>query len=82
MHCTLIDFKYGVSQGVDRMTENNKIVDDRREEIAEEKQKNKTVSLSHTFGEDNWIHTLTGGKQVKVFEDRRKKDEVIYQGIK
>ena len=64
------------------MTENNKMVDDRREEIAEEKKKNKTVSLSHTFGEDNWIHTLTGGKQVKVFEDRRKKDEVIYKGIK
>tara|TARA_R100001244_G_scaffold23992_1_gene24501 strand:- start:100 stop:294 length:195 start_codon:yes stop_codon:yes gene_type:complete len=64
------------------MTENNKMVDDRREEIAEEKKKNKIVSLSHTFGEDNWIHTLTGGKQVKVFEDRRKKDEVIYKGIK
>ena len=64
------------------MTENSKIVDDRRQEIAEEKQKNKTVSLMHTFGEDNWIHTLTGGKQVKVFEDRRKKDEVIFEGIK
>tara|TARA_R100000935_G_scaffold40513_1_gene62030 strand:- start:752 stop:946 length:195 start_codon:yes stop_codon:yes gene_type:complete len=63
------------------MTENNKMVDDRREEIAEEKKKNKIVSLSHTFGEDNWIHTLTGGKQVKVFEDRRKKDEVIYKGM-
>ncbi len=64
------------------MTENNKIVDDRRQEIAEEKQKNKEVSLMHNFSEDHWIHTLTGGKQVKVFEDRRKKDEVIYEGTK
>tara|TARA_R110002153_G_scaffold164520_1_gene317029 strand:- start:168 stop:416 length:249 start_codon:yes stop_codon:yes gene_type:complete len=82
VHCTLIDFKYGVSQGVDRMTENSKIVDDRRQEIAEEKQKNKEVSLMHNFSEDHWIHTLTGGKQVKVFTDRRKKDETIYKGIK
>ncbi len=82
MHCTLIDFKYGVSQGVDRMTENKEIVERRRQEIVEEKQKNKIVSLMHTIGEDNWIHTLTGGKQVKVFTDRRKKDEVIYKGIK
>ena len=82
MHCTLIDFKYGVSQGVDRMTENKEIVERRRQEIVEEKQKNKTVSLMHTIGEDNWIHTLTGGKQVKVFTDRRKKDETIYKGIK
>ena len=64
------------------MTENKEIVERRRQEIVEEKQKNKTVSLMHTIGEDNWIHTLTGGKQVKVFTDRRKKDEVIYQGIK
>jgi hypothetical protein len=82
VHCTLIDFKYGVSQGVDRMTENKEIVERRRQEIVEEKQKNKTVSLMHTIGEDNWIHTLTGGKQVKVFTDRRKKDEVIFEGIK
>ncbi len=82
MHCTLIDFKYGVSQGVDRMTENKEIVERRRQEIVEEKQKNKTVSLMHTIGEDNWIHTLTGGKQVQVFTDRRKKDEVIFEGIK
>ena len=82
MHCTLIDFKYGVSQGVDRMTENKEIVERRRQEIVEEKQKNKIVSLMHTIGEDNWIHTLTGGKQVKVFTDRRKKDETIYEGIK
>ena len=71
-----------MSQGVDRMTENREIVERRRQEIVEEKQKNKTVSLMHTIGEDNWIHTLTGGKQVKVFTDRRKKDETIYQGIK
>ena len=64
------------------MTENREIVERRRQEIVEEKQKNKTVSLMHTIGEDNWIHTLTGGKQVKVFTDRRKKDEVIYKGIK
>ena len=64
------------------MTENKEIVERRRQEIVEEKQKNKTVSLMHTIGEDNWIHTLTGGKQVKVFTDRRKKDEVIYKGIK
>lgn len=64
------------------MTENKEIVERRRQEIAEEKQKNKTVSLMHTIGEDNWIHTLTGGKQVKVFTDRRKKDEVIFEGIK
>lgn len=64
------------------MTENREIVERRRQEIVEEKQKNKTVSLMHTIGEDNWIHTLTGGKQVKVFTDRRKKDETIYQGIK
>ena len=82
MHCTLIDFKYGVSQGVDRMTENKEVVEKRRLEITEEKQKNKTVSLSHTLGDDNWIHTLTGGRQIKVFEDRRKKDEVIFEGIK
>jgi len=25
---------------------------------------------------------LTGGRQIKVFEDRRKKDEVIFEGIK
>ena len=74
MHCTLIDFKYGVSQGVDRMTENKEIVD--------EKKKDDLVSIMHNFGEDHWIHTLTGGKQVKVFEDRRKKDKVIYKGIK
>ena len=71
-----------MSQGVDRMTENKEIVERRRQEIVEEKQKNKIVSLMHTIGEDNWIHTLTGGKQVKVFTDRRKKDEVIYKGIK
>ena len=64
------------------MTENKEIVERRRQEIVEEKQKNKTVSLMHTIGEDNWIHTLTGGKQVKVFTDRRKKDETIYKGIK
>jgi hypothetical protein len=64
------------------MTENKEIVERRRQEIVEEKQKNKTVSLMHTIGEDNWIHTLTGGKQVKVFTDRRKKDEVIFEGIK
>ena len=64
------------------MTENREIVERRRQEIVEEKQKNKTVSLMHTIGEDNWIHTLTGGKQVKVFTDRRKKDEVIFEGIK
>jgi hypothetical protein len=71
-----------VSQGVDRMTENKEVVEKRRLEITEEKQKNKTVSLSHTLGDDNWIHTLTGGRQIKVFEDRRKKDEVIFEGIK
>ena len=82
MHCTLIDFKYGVSQGVDRMTENNKIVDDRREAIAKEQEQSKVLGLSHTIGDDHWIHTLTGGKQVQVFTDRRKKDEVIFEGIK
>ena len=63
------------------MTENNKIVDDRRE-IAKEKEQSKVIGLSHTIGDDHWIHTLTGGKQVQVFTDRRKKDEVIYEGIK
>ena len=82
MHCTLIDFKYGVSQGVDRMTENNKIVDDRREAIAKEQEQSKVLGLSHTIGDDHWIHTLTGGKQVQVFTDRRKKDEVVFEGIK
>ena len=64
------------------MTENNKIVDDRRQEIAKEQEQSKVLGLSHTIGDDHWIHTLTDGKQVKVFTDRRKKDEVIYEGIK
>jgi hypothetical protein len=71
-----------VSQGVDRMTENNKIVDDRREAIAKEQEQSKVLGLSHTIGDDHWIHTFTGGKQVQVFTDRRKKDEVIFEGIK
>ena len=64
------------------MTENNKIVDDRREAIAKEQEQSKVLGLSHTIGDGHWIHTFTGGKQVQVFTDRRKKDEVIFEGIK
>jgi len=71
-----------VSQGVDRMTENREIVERRRQEIAKEKEQSKVTGLYHTIGDDHWVHILTGGKQIKVFEDRRKKDEVIFEGIK
>tara|TARA_R100001244_G_scaffold129099_1_gene100314 strand:- start:752 stop:967 length:216 start_codon:yes stop_codon:yes gene_type:complete len=71
-----------VSQGVDRMTENKEVVEKRRLEITEEKEQSKVISLSHIFGDDHWVHTLTGGRQIKAFEDRRKKDEVIFEGIK
>lgn len=71
-----------MSQGVDRMTENKEIVERRRQEIAEEQEQSKVLGLSHKIGDDHWVHTLTGGRQIKVFEDRRKKDEVIFEGIK
>ena len=71
-----------MSQGVDRMTENREIVERRRQEIAKEKEQSKVTGLYHTIGDDHWVHTLTGGKQIKVFEDRRKKDEVIIKGIR
>jgi hypothetical protein len=64
------------------MTENKEVVEKRRKEIAEEQEQSKVVGLSHTFGDDHWVHTLTGGRQIKVFEDRRKKDEVIFEGLK
>ena len=64
------------------MTENKEVVEKRRKEIAEEQEQSKVVGLSHTFGDDHWVHTLTGGRQIKVFEDRRKKDEVIIKGIR
>ena len=64
------------------MTENKEIVERRRQEIAKEKEQSKVLGLSHKIGDDHWVHTLTGGKQIKVFEDRRKKDEVIFEGIK
>lgn len=71
-----------MSQGVDRMTENREIVERRRQEIAKEKEQSKVTGLYHTIGDDHWVHILTGGKQIKVFEDRRKKDEVIIKGIR
>jgi len=64
------------------MTENKEIVERRRQEIAEEQEQSKVLGLSHKIGDDHWVHTLTGGRQIKVFEDRRKKDEVIFEGIK
>ncbi len=64
------------------MTENKEIVERRRQEIAEEQEQSKVLGLSHKIGDDHWVHTLTGGRQIKVFEDRRKKDEVIFEGNK
>jgi hypothetical protein len=46
------------------------------------KDKNRTRSISHTFGEGYWVHTLSGGKSFKVFEDKRKKDELITEHLK
>jgi hypothetical protein len=46
------------------------------------KNKNRTTGISHTFGEDHWVHKLSGGKSFKVFEDKRKKDELITDHLK
>lgn len=64
------------------MTQYKHIVEARALLNIKEKDEARVVSLSHTFGEDHWVHILSGGRQIKVFEDRRKKDEVIYKGIK
>lgn len=44
--------------------------------------KNKISSLYHNFADDHWRHTLIGGKSFKVFEDKRRKDEIITEHLK
>ena len=43
---------------------------------------NKTVSIHKNVAADYWVHVLSGGKSFKVFEDKRKKDELITDHLK
>jgi len=54
----------------------------RKRELDEEFNKERVSSISHTIGEDHWIHMLAGGKQIKVFEDKRRNDEVVTEHLK
>jgi|TARA_R110002072_G_scaffold77531_1_gene180657 hypothetical protein len=54
----------------------------RKRELDEEFNKERVTSISHTIGEDHWIHMLAGGKQIKVFEDKRRNDEVVTEHLK
>lgn len=59
------------------MTEHTDMVAARGLLNIEENHKNKISCISHTFGEDHWVHSLSGGKSFRVFQDKRKKDEII-----
>jgi hypothetical protein len=54
----------------------------RKRELDEEFNKERVTSISHTIGEDHWIHMLAGGKQIKVFEDKRRNDEIVTEHLK
>ena len=54
----------------------------RKRELDEEFNKDRVTSIGHTIGEDHWIHMLAGGKQIKVFEDKRRNDEVVTEHLK
>ena len=54
----------------------------RKQELDEEFNKERVTSISHTIGDDHWIHMLAGGKQIKVFEDKRRNDEVVTEHLK
>ena len=54
----------------------------RKRELDEEFNKERVTSISHTIGEDHWVHMLAGGKQIKVFEDKRRNDEVVTEHLK
>lgn len=54
----------------------------RKRELDEEFNKDRVTSISHTIGDDHWIHMLAGGKQIKVFEDKRRNDEVVTEHLK
>ena len=56
------------------MSQYTDIIEARRLLNTETAHKNTITSISHTFGEDHWVHTLAGGKSFKVFQDKRKKD--------
>ena len=54
----------------------------RKQELDEEFNKERVTSISHTIGEDHWVHMLAGGKQINVFEDKRRNDEVVTEHLK
>ena len=43
---------------------------------------NKTVSIHKNVADDYWVHVLSGGKSFKVFEDKRRNDEIITDHLK
>jgi hypothetical protein len=64
------------------MSQYKDIVNNRKIEINSNFDAEKLTGIAHTIGDDYWIHILAGGKQIKVFEDKRRKDEVITEHYK
>ena len=69
--------EYGVSQGVDRMTENKEVVEKRRLEITEEKEMNVLVSYGwqrEELGKPNVVRHKSYPNRIEyTFSDKRKK---------
>tara|TARA_R100001377_G_scaffold59303_2_gene35771 strand:+ start:2670 stop:2864 length:195 start_codon:yes stop_codon:yes gene_type:complete len=64
------------------MSQYKDTVNNRKQELDEEFNKERVTGISHTIGDDHWIHMLAGGKQIKVFEDKRRNDEVVTEHLK
>ena len=64
------------------MSQHTDMIEARKLLNIETNRKNKTVSIHKNVADDYWVHALSGGKSFKVFEDKRRKDEIITEHLK
>ena len=64
------------------MSQHTDMIEARKLLNIEINNKNKTVSIHKNVADDYWIHALSGGKSFKVFEDKRRNNEIITEHLK